>query len=151
MSKKTSELLKNRKAFHEYSILERFEAGIVLTGTEIKSARNHGINFNDSFVKLIRGEAFIVNLHIAKYKMASITTHDPVRDRKLLLHKKELRKLLAKVQEKGLTIVPLSIYFKNGMLKVEIGLAKGKQLFDKREDIKKKDIDREWQRKKAYY
>jgi SsrA-binding protein len=151
MSKNSNEVLRNKKAYHEYNILDKFEAGIVLTGTEIKSVRNHGVNFNDSFVRIMNGEAFIFNLHIAKYKMSSFATHDPVRERKLLLHKKEIRKLYTKVQEKGLTIVPLRLYFKNGMLKVEIGLAKGKHLFDKREDIKKKDIDREWQRKKAYY
>ncbi|MFA5480174.1 MAG: SsrA-binding protein SmpB [Candidatus Muiribacteriota bacterium] len=145
------EVVKNRKAYHEYIILDKLEAGIALAGTEIKSARNHGINIKDSFVRMNGREAILMNMHIAKYKMGGFFNHDPVRPRKLLLHKQEIRKLYGKVTEKGLTIVPLRLYFKSGLLKVEIALVKGKNVHDKRDAIKKKDMDREWDRKKAYY
>ncbi|MGM0607689.1 MAG: SsrA-binding protein SmpB [Candidatus Muiribacteriota bacterium] len=144
---RVKELIKNKKAFHDFNILDKFEAGIVLEGTEVKSARNHGINFKDSYVRIDYKEAWLYNLHISKYKMGGYANHDPVRPRKLLLHRKEIKKLYSKVSERGLTIVPIRLYFKTGLLKVEIALAKGKKTVDKRETIKKKDIQREWQRK----
>jgi SsrA-binding protein len=146
--KKETFLLKNKKAYHDFFILETYEAGIELTGTEIKSVRERNVNFKDSYVKIINGEAFLFNLHIAKYKNSKYFNHDPLRKRRLLLHKKEIRKLYSKVQERGYTIVPLKLYFKRGFLKVEIGLAKGKHLYDKREDIKKKEM-RKWE--KSFY
>ncbi|MFW5782771.1 MAG: SsrA-binding protein SmpB [Candidatus Muiribacteriaceae bacterium] len=139
--------LKNRKAYHDYNIIEKFEAGIELMGTEVKSIRANNVSFKDSFVRIEKGQAFLVGLHIAKYRMSKFFNHEPVRKRRLLLHKSQIRKLFAKVSEKGLTIVPLKIYIKHGLIKVEIGLAKGKQLFDKRESIKRKDMAREWKRK----
>jgi SsrA-binding protein len=116
----------NKKAFHDYAILEKYEAGIVLTGSEVKSLREGECNLKDSFVMIEDGEAWLYNCYIAPYKPAAKFGHDPTRKRKLLLHKKEILKLMGKVKEKGLTIVPLRVYFKNGKAKVEIALVKGK-------------------------
>ncbi|MGA1861721.1 SsrA-binding protein SmpB [Deferribacter thermophilus] len=136
-------LATNKKAYHDYEIIEKYEAGIVLKGTEVKSAKNGRINLRDSFIRINNGEAFLLNCHISPYEQGNIMNHDPTRTRKLLLHKREISRLAGKVQEKGLTLVPLKVYLKNNLVKVEIALAKGKKLHDKRESIKKKDLDRE--------
>jgi SsrA-binding protein len=133
----------NRKARHDYHLLEEFEAGLALTGTEVKAAREGRIQLRDSFCKFERGEAYLLGAHIGQYSHGGYATHDPDRPRKLLLHKHELNKLLGKTTEKGLTIVPLRIYFKNGRLKAAIALAKGKNTIDKRETIRRREADRE--------
>lgn len=134
----------NKKAFFDYEILEKLEAGIVLSGTEIKAVRDGKLNLNDSFVRINNNlEAFIINMHIAAYSHGNLFNHEETRQRKLLLHKKEIAKLSQEVQEKSLTIVPLKAYIKDNRLKVEIGLARGKKNYDKRESEKKKDADRE--------
>jgi SsrA-binding protein len=139
--------IRNRSATFEYAIEARLDAGIVLTGSEIKSVRNGKVSFNDSYCFFDKGELWIKNLHIAPYSNAGYAGHDPLRDRKLLLQKKELSKWAAKVKEKGLTIVPLSMFINdNGYAKVEIGLGKGKKLHDKRESIKTRDVEREIKR-----
>lgn len=133
----------NKKAYHNYFIEEKFEAGMVLTGTEIKSLRMGNANLNDSFAIVRNGEAFLNNLHISPYDFGNRENHDPDRMRKLLLHKKEIAKLFGKIREQGYSVVPLRLYFKKGLAKVEIGLAKGKKLYDKREDMKQKDHKRD--------
>ena len=133
----------NKKAFHNYFIEEKFEAGMVLKGTEVKSLRQGKANLNDSFAQVRNGEAFLNNLHISPYDFGNRENHDPDRVRKLLLHRKEIDKLYGKVREQGYSLVPLRLYFKNGLVKVEMGLAKGKKLYDKREDMKKQDQKRE--------
>ncbi|BDV43275.1 SsrA-binding protein [Geotalea uraniireducens] len=133
----------NKKAFHDYFIEEKFEAGMVLKGTEVKSLRMGKANLNDSFAIVKNGEAFLHNLHISPYDFGNRENHDPDRMRKLLLHKKEIGKLFGRIREQGYSVVPLRLYFKNGMVKVEIGLAKGKKLYDKREDMKKNDMRRD--------
>ena len=133
----------NRKAFFNYEILDRAEAGIRLVGTEVKSIREGGLSFSDSFVEFRAGELFLVGCRIAPYSHGNLQNHAPQRDRKLLLHKREILKLGGKSTERGFTLVPLKAYFKNGKIKIEIGLARGKQAHDKREAIKARDIDRE--------
>ncbi len=140
--------IKNRKAYFEYSILQKYVAGIVLTGTEIKSLRAGKASFNDSYCLLFKDELFLRNLHIAEYNFGSIYNHDPNRERKLLLRRPEIRKIESKLKEKGYTIVPLKIFIAaNGLAKVEIGLGKGKKLHDKRETIKARESEREIRRK----
>lgn len=134
---------KNRKAFHDYEILDRFEAGMVLLGTEVKALREHRVNLKDSFARVSNGEVWLENCHISPYSHGNMQNHDPLRPRKLLLHKREIDKLAGDTVKSGLTIVPLSIYFKGGKAKVEIGLARGKKLHDKRETARRKAIDRE--------
>ncbi len=137
----------NRKAFHDYFIEERFEAGIVLQGTEVKSLRDGRVNLQDSYASARDGEVFLYNCHISPYSHGNIMNHDPTRPRKLLLHKKEINKLMGKTQQKGLTLVPLRIYFsKRGHAKVELGLAKGKKLYDRRDSIKAREAGREVER-----
>jgi len=136
----------NRKAFHDYFIEETLEAGMVLTGTEVKSLRDAKANLMDSYVLIKDNEVFLFNCHISPYTHGNIMNHDPVRTRKLLLHKKELMKLQAKAAQKGYSVIPLKLYFKDGRAKAEIGLAKGKRQYEKRETIKKKEADREIQR-----
>jgi len=138
----------NRKASFNYHLMERLEAGIVLTGSEVKSLREGGANLTDAYATLKEGELWLVNSHISPYEPAHALNHKPKRDRKLLLKKKELLKLIIKLKEKGLTIVPTKIYFAHGIAKVEIATAKGKKAFDKREDIKRRDVDREMSRTK---
>jgi SsrA-binding protein len=133
----------NKKAHHDYFIEEKFEAGIVLKGTEAKALRMGKANLNDSFALVKSGEAFLHNLHISPYDFGNRENHDPDRMRKLLLHKKEILRLFSKVREQGYSLVPLKLYFKNGMVKVEMGLAKGKKLYDKREVMKQKDMRRD--------
>lgn len=140
----------NRKARHEFSILQTFEAGIVLVGTEVKSLREGKANLVDSYAIIKNNEVWLLSLHISEYKQGNINNHIPTRDRKLLLKRSEIRKLIGKTKEKGLTLIPLRLYFKNGRVKVELALAKGKKVYDKREDIKKRDFDREQERKIKY-
>ena len=136
----------NRKAAHDYFLVERFEAGIVLTGTEIKSIRKGKVQFKDAYITFIKNEAYIKEIHIAPYDHGNIFNHDETRERKLLLHKLEIRKLQQKVKLKGFTIVPCKMYLKNGRAKLEIALAKGKDLYDKRQDDKIKTAKREMER-----
>lgn len=138
---------RNRSAFHEYFIDDKYEAGIVLTGTEVKSIREGKVSFNDSYCLLHKGEVFVKSLHIAEYSHGNINNHQPDRDRKLLLKKREIRKIESKLKEKGYTLVPLRIYFnEKGLAKMDIGLGKGKKLHDKRETLRKKDLEREMKR-----
>lgn len=140
--------ISNRKAYFEYSIVQKYTAGIVLTGTEIKSIREGKASFNDSYCILFKGELILRSLHIAEYKMGGVYNHNPTRERKLLLRKAELKKIEAKMKEKGYTIVPLRIFIaSNGFAKVDIGLGKGKKLHDKRESIKARETEREIKRK----
>lgn len=134
---------RNKKASHEYFILETYEAGIVLVGTEIKSVRNTKVSIQDAYCEIKQQEMYVQNMHIAQYEKGNIFNHKEVRERKLLLHKKEIIKLFSKVQLEGLTIIPLEIYILNGLCKVKIGLCKGKKLFDKRNDIKEKSVKRD--------
>lgn len=136
----------NRKAFHDYTIFEKFVAGIVLTGTEIKSIRKNAINLKDSFCKIEDNEIFLYNCHISPYEQGNRYNHEPERTRKLLLTKKEILKMHSKIKKDGYTIVPLEVFITKGFAKVEIGLAKGKKLHDKRDDIAKKDQKREMDR-----
>jgi SsrA-binding protein len=133
----------NRKARHEYHILDSYEAGIVLKGTEVKSIREGNVNLKDSYAIIKYSEVFLINMHIGPYRQGNIFNHKPLRDRKLLLNKREIRKLIGKVEEKGMTLVPLKLYFKRGIVKIELALAKGKILYDKRESIAKRDYERE--------
>ena len=139
--------IKNRSAFHEYFFDNKYVAGIVLTGTEVKSLRAGKASFNDSYCIIHRGEMWLKSLHIAEYSHGTVNNHDPVRDRKLLLQKREINKIESKLKEKGYTLVPLLIFFNDkNLIKVEIGLGKGKKLHDKRETIKKRDVEREMKR-----
>ena len=138
---------RNRSAYHEYFIDDKYEAGMVLTGTEVKSIRQGKVSFNDSYCLLHKGEVFVKSLHIAEYSHGNINNHEPDRDRKLLLQKREIRKIESKLKEKGYTLVPLRIYFnEKGLAKMDIGLGKGKKLHDKRETLRKKDVEREMKR-----
>jgi len=138
---------RNRSAYHEYFIDDKYEAGMVLTGTEVKSIRQGKVSFNDSYCLLHKGEVFVKSLHIAEYSHGNINNHQPDRDRKLLLQKREIRKIESKLKEKGYTLVPLRIYFnEKGLAKMDIGLGKGKKLHDKRETLTKKDVEREMKR-----
>lgn len=136
-------IAQNKKAYHDYSILETIEAGIVLQGTEIKSIRNRRINLKDGFARVRNGEVWLSNIHISPYEQGNINNHDPLRTRKLLLHKKQIKKLIGLQQQSGITLVPLKVYLKNGFAKVLLGIAKGKKQYDKREDLKRKDIDKQ--------
>ncbi len=133
----------NKKAYHDYFIDEVFEAGMVLTGTEVKSLRQGAANLKDAFCRIKNDEIFVNNLHISPYEHGNIHNVDPTRVRKLLLHRAEIAKLVRKVEEKGLSLVPTKIYFKNSLVKLEIGVARGKKLHDKRETLKRKEADRE--------
>lgn len=136
----------NKKASHDYFFEELFEAGIELVGTEVKSLRMGKCSLKESFIRIFNGEAYILNMHISPYEKGNIFNKDPLRPKKLLMHRAEIRKLQGKIAEKGYTLVPLQVYFKNSLVKVEIGLAKGKKLYDKRQDIAKKDQRREAER-----
>lgn len=139
--------LKNRQIFYEYFIDSRYEAGMVLLGTEVKSMREGKVSFNDSYCLIDKGEIWLKSLHIAEYSHGTVNNHDPLRDRKLLLQKREIKKIETKLKEKGYTLVPLRIFFtEKNLAKIEIGLAKGKKLHDKRESIKQKDVEREMKR-----
>ena len=132
-------IAKNPVARHNYDIIDTIEAGIVLTGTEIKSIRSGKVNLKDSYASVSNGEVFIHSMHISPYEQGNIFNKDPLRDRKLLLNKTEIRKLIRLIQQKGYTLVPMSLYFKGSFVKIELGIGKGKKLYDKREDLKKKD------------
>ena len=136
-------LAQNRKASHDYTILETIEAGMVLTGTEIKSVRQARINLKDGYVSLKQGEALLVGVHIRPFEQGTLFNHDPLRTRKLLLHKKQINYLLEQVKQAGNTVVPLKVYIKNGVAKLLIGVAKGKKNYDKRDALKQKDMKRE--------
>jgi SsrA-binding protein len=139
--------LKNRAAYHEYFIDSKYEAGLVLLGTEVKSLRAGKASFADSYCMVDKGEIWLKSLHIAEYSHGTVNNHDPLRDRKLLLQKREINKIAAKLKEKGYTLIPLRIFFNDkNLAKIEIGLAKGKKLHDKRESIKQKDVEREMKR-----
>lgn len=136
----------NRKARHDYHIEETMEVGLVLTGTEIKSIRAGKVNLKDSFARIQEGEVFLHNMHISPYEQGNRYNHDPLRTRKLLLHRRQINKLIGLTKEKGYTLIPLKLYLKNGLAKLDLALGKGKKLYDKRETMKKRDADREAQR-----
>ncbi|MCH5462160.1 SsrA-binding protein SmpB [Secundilactobacillus sp. HBUAS58055] len=144
-------MAQNKKARHDYSILNTYEAGLVLTGTEIKSIRAKRVNLTDGFAQVRNGEAWLMNIHISEYTQGNRFNHDPLRNRKLLLHKKEIAKLQGETQDKGITIVPLRIYIKNGVAKVLLGVAKGKHEYDKRETLKRREQDRQIARVMKHY
>ena len=133
----------NRKARHDYHLFDTFEAGIVLLGTEVKAIREGRVNLKDSYGRVVHGEVFLYNLHISPYSHHGYTTHEPLRCRKLLLNRAEIRKLIGKTVERGLTLVPVRMYFKRGRVKVVISVAKGKKNYDKRETIRRREVDRE--------
>lgn len=136
----------NRKARHEYFILDTFEAGIALRGTEVKSLRQGKGNLQDSYAVVRRGEVWLVGMHIGHYEHGNINNHEPKRERKLLLHKREIRRLIGNIAEKGKTLIPLRVYFRGGLAKVEIAIARGKKSYDKRESIRKRELERELER-----
>lgn len=136
-------IAENRKAFHDYHILDTWEAGMVLLGTEVKSIREGRVNLRDSFARIERGEVWLYNVNISAYSHRGYADHEPLRQRKLLMHRDEIRKLIGKTTEKGMTIVPTRMYYKSGRVKVEVGLAKGKKDYDKRETLKRREVDRE--------
>jgi SsrA-binding protein len=141
--KAQSSIAENRKAFHDFHLLETFEAGLVLLGTEVKAIREGRVNLRDSFARVEDGEVFLYNVNISPYSHRGYAEHEPLRRRKLLLHRDEIRKLIGKTVEKGMTLVPTRLYFKNGRVKVAVSLAKGKKDYDKRETIKRREADRE--------
>ena len=145
--KGTKMIANNKKAYHDYFIEDKYEAGISLAGTEVKSLRMGKCSIKESFVRIEKGEVYIYGMHINPYEKGNIFNKDPLRVRKLLLHKREIRKIEGQIAQKGYTVVPLSVYFSGSLVKVEIGLAKGKKLYDKRQDIAKKDQRREAERK----
>ena len=136
----------NKKAYHDYFIEEKYEAGIELFGTEVKSIRQGKCSIKEAYVTIDRGEAFVEGMNISPYEKGNIFNREPLRKRRLLLHKREIMKLAGQVQAKGYTLMPLQVYFKNGRVKIEVGLARGKKLYDKRDDISRRDQDREIQR-----
>jgi SsrA-binding protein len=136
-------IAENRKAFHDFHLLESFEAGLVLLGTEVKAIREGRVNLRDSFARVEAGEVFLYNVNISPYSHRGYADHEPLRRRKLLLHRSEIKKLIGKTVEKGMTLVPVRLYFKDGRVKVSVSLAKGKKDFDKRETVKKREADRE--------
>ena len=147
MAKETMKLVaNNKKAYHDYFIEEKYECGIALHGTEVKSLRMGKCSIKEAFVRIENGEVYVYGMHVSPYEKGNIFNKDPLRVKKLLLHKQEINKLIGKIKEKGYTLVPLQVYFRNGKAKVEMGLARGKKLYDKRDDIAKKDQRREHER-----
>ena len=142
-------IARNKRAFHNFQILDKWETGIELKGTEVKSLRNGEVQMADSYARIDDGEVFLVGLHISPYDKTAYDNHEPTRKRKLLLHRREIRRLAIKVTERGLTLIPLALYFKRGLAKVELGLARGKQHHDKRQDLKKRDHQRQMARATA--
>lgn len=142
-SKGTKTIAENRKAYHEYFVIESFEAGIELVGTEVKSIRIGGVNLKDSWCSIDKGELFVKGMHISPYEKGNIFNRDPLRVRKLLMHRREINKLFGTIKQEGLTLIPLSLYFKDSKVKVKLGLCKGKKLYDKRNDAAKRDAKRE--------
>ena len=144
MAKESMKLVaNNKKAYHDYFVDEKYEAGLVLHGTEVKSLRMGKCSIKESFIRIENGEVWVYGMHISPYEMGNIFNKDPLRPKKLLMHKVEINKLLGKIKEKGFTLVPLQVYFKEGRAKIEVGLCRGKKLYDKRQDIAKKDQRRE--------
>ncbi|PYQ95940.1 MAG: SsrA-binding protein [Acidobacteria bacterium] len=141
--KAQSSIAENRKASHDFHLLETFEAGLVLLGTEVKAIREGRVNLRDSYARVEDGEVFLYNVHISPYSHRGYADHEPLRRRKLLLHRDEIRKLIGKTVEKGMTLVPVRLYFKNGRVKLAVSLAKGKKDYDKRETIRRREVDRE--------
>ena len=137
----------NRKANHNYKIIDKYESGIVLTGSEVKSIRNSKFSVKEAYIRIIRGELFVIGMNISSYENSGYSDHDPTSDRKLLMHKREIFKIKKSVEEKGKTLVPLRLYFKDGKVKLEFGLGQGKKLWDKRHDIKEKELKRNIDRK----
>ncbi len=146
MAEKQKLICQNKKAFHNYFIEETYRAGISLLGSEVKSLRDGKVNLGDSYGDIKRGEVFLVDAHISPYPQANRLNHEPLRTRKLLLHKREIRRLIGKVEQRGYTLIPIKLYFVGGKVKVDLALAKGKKLFDKRETLKKKTMEREMER-----
>jgi len=146
MSKSIKLIANNKKAYHEYFVLEQYEAGIVLHGTEVKSLRMGNCSVKEAFIRIEGGEMFVYGMHISPYEKGNIFNKDPLRPKKLLLHKKEINKLVGQMKEQGITLIPLKVYFSGSLVKVEIGLCKGKKIYDKRADIAAKDQKRESQR-----
>ena len=146
MAEKQKLICQNKKAFHNYFVEETYQAGISLWGSEVKSLRDGKVNLGDSYGDIKRGEVFLVDAYINPYPQANRLNHNPLRTRKLLLHKREIKRLIGKVEQRGYTLIPLKLYFVSGKVKVDLGLAKGKKLFDKRETLKKKEMNREMER-----
>jgi SsrA-binding protein len=149
-SPKERAVVSNRKALHDYFIIETFEAGIALKGTEVKSLRQGSANLQDGYAVIKNGEMWLLGMHVSPFEKGNINNHDPRRDRKLLLHKREIFRIAGKMKEKGLTLVPLKVYLKKNIIKVELGLAKGKKEYDKREAIAKRDVERQLRRDFAH-
>ena len=143
MNNTIKQISKNPTAYHNYNIEEKIEAGIVLSGTEIKSIRQGKVNLKDTYAIIKKGEVFIVGMHISPYEQGNIFNKDPLRDRKLLLNKREIAKLIGLIKQKGYSLIPISLYFKGDLVKVELGIGKGKKLYDKRQDLAKKDAERQ--------
>ena len=146
MQEKKIDIANNKNARYEYEIIDTYEAGIVLVGTEVKSIRNRKVSIKEAYVRIKNGEAFIVGMNISIYEMGNRFNHEPMRERKLLLHKQEIKRLTGKLQEKGYSLIPLKLYFKNGKVKILLGLGKGKTKYDKRKTLQEKDTKREIQR-----
>lgn len=146
MAEKIKVLAENRKARHEYFVEDRYEAGIILTGTEIKSIRAGRVNLKDSYAEIKNGEIWLVQMHISPYEQGNRFNHDPLRKRKLLLNRTEIARLSSRVQQQGMTLIPLKIYLKHGLAKIDLGLCKGKKTYDKRDDIAKRDAQRDVER-----
>ena len=146
MSDEITDVVRNKKARFEYEILDTFEAGIALKGTEVKSIRQKKVSIQEAYAKIKNGEVFIVGMNVSVYEMGNRFNHEPLRERKLLMHKQEIKRLTGKLNEKGYTLVPLSLYFKNGRVKIELGLARGKTTYDKKRTIQERDLKRDMQR-----
>lgn len=149
--KNSNLVAQNRKARHDYTVLSTVEAGLVLTGTEIKSVRAHRVTLKDGYAQIRNGEAWLMNVHIAEYDQGNIYNHDPLRNRKLLLHKREIRRLTGELSKQGIALIPLKMYIKHGYAKVLLGVAQGKHQYDKREAIKKRETDRQIARVMKHY
>lgn len=146
MAENVKIIAQNKKAHFDYFVEEKYECGVALEGTEVKSVKNGNVSFADAFAEILNGEVWMRNFHISEYKFSSVFNHDPDRKKKLLLHKEEIKRLQRKVDEKGYTLVPLDVYLKNGRVKITLGVCKGKKQFDKRETIKQRDLNREMAR-----
>lgn len=146
MAESVKIIAQNKKAHFDYFVEEKYECGVALEGTEVKSVKNGNVSFADAFAEILKGEVWMRNFHISEYKFSSVFNHDPDRKKKLLLHKEEIKRLQRKVDEKGYTLVPLDVYLKNGRVKITLGVCKGKKQFDKRETIKQRDLNREMSR-----
>jgi SsrA-binding protein len=144
-------IVTNRKARHEYEIVDQIEAGLVLLGSEVKSLRAGRANLGDAYARVIKGEVWVIGMHISPYKEATFQNHDPLRDRKLLLHRNEIKKLARKVEEKGFTLIPLRLYFRNNIAKLDLGIARGKRQYDKKVAIAQKDAKREMEREQKKF